>query len=167
MCAEVQVKWPQWYVEPWFMVREKQWCWSAAQKWSGMPHLVQAEAKINPSKNTEVACWKSKWQIVCVFLNFLPPSHSITSQCGTWWSYRRTLWYSKKRDVTFCMLSQSLVAGSSSCVFLQHWACMWHCKMSAAFLTPSTALASVWFAVMWAGRKCSPNKSIINTVPVL
>jgi len=28
-----------------------------------MPHFVQAEAKINPSKNTEGACWKSKWQI--------------------------------------------------------------------------------------------------------
>lgn len=29
-----------------------------------MPHFIQAEAKVNPSKNTEVACWKSKWQIV-------------------------------------------------------------------------------------------------------
>lgn len=45
-------------------------CWRAARRWSGN-NFIQAEFKINLSKNTETACWKSKWQIVWIFMNFL------------------------------------------------------------------------------------------------
>lgn len=162
-CFELQVKWQQWSMETWhvsvMLLRHGQ---------GVMPHFIQAEAKINPSKSTEVACWKSKWQIVWMLLNFLSPSHGCTLQYGVCWSSRITSWHSEELDVVSYRSSQLPIAGSSprnqtfkalSCI--QYW------KMSAAFITPHTALASAWSTVTWAGRKCSLNESIINIAPVL
>lgn len=81
-----------------------------------MPHFIQAEAKINASKNTEVPCWKSKWQIVWMLLNFLAPSHSCTLQCGACRSCRRTLWYNGELNVVSYRSIQLLIAGSSPCM---------------------------------------------------
>lgn len=164
MCYELQVKWQRCYLETWCLSEMLESCW----RWSGN-NFIQAEFKINLSKNRETACWKSKWQIVWIFMNFLSSSHSRTMQWGACQSCRRTLWYNEKLDVVSYRSSQLLIAGSSPCVHFWSTGLYMVLKNVCSFYpaSPSSFGFNLWSTVMWARRKCSVNESIINIVPVL